>query len=412
MTDTLTVRISTVLADSVRTGLPDRFLVGKYTDPVLGKIQASSYTWMSIGEQKDMTDMVYDSLNLFLFYSYSYGDTLPEQEVSIHRVTEDITTDKVYYNSSSVAYDPTPLATKKFSAKPDSIGFLKVSIPGSLGPELFALLKNSDNQTNDILHKTLKGMALIPGDKNTAILGFTGSTFMSMYYHKNTVDTVALNYNIYTTLTNSLTGAKYRAGFNKITSDRSGTVLSGIKPHTPLPPSATNNRSFVQDALGVMTKIEIPYLNTLGKGKPVIINRAQLTLKPDQSIVAPGLRLPNYMVLIETDSTNKIKRGQAIDYELVVNSDANGYNSLPVDPQVAPLVSQGYTFYITTQLQAILTQFKKNNSFLLTPVYTNPLTQQGNYYFPQLLSNSVNRIAFKNNSDDIKLLVFYTEAGK
>lgn len=414
LTDTLTVRISTVLADSVRTGSPDRFLVGKYSDPLLGDIKASSYTWLSLTETRDLSkEVVYDSLNLYLYYSYVYGDSVPQQKVSVHRVTEDLSASKIYYSNSSINYDAIPLGSTSFKARPDSGGIVKVKIPGALGQELFTLLQTSTNQTNEILHKTLKGLALIPGDENTTIVGFDGSGFMSLFYHKTTADTVALTYNLFTTLSNSVTGAKYKAGFNKISSDLSGSVLSGIKPLQPVSSKETDGKSYIQDALGIMTKIEIPYLKDLKKEKPVIINRAQLTLKPDQTIVKPGLKMPQHLVLIETDATNKIKRN-AIDYETVVNGDANGYNSLPVDPQIATFAprTKDYTFYITTQLQAILTNFKKNDSFLLTPVYTNPASQSGgSVFFPQLLSNSVNRIAFSNKPEDIKLTVFYTQAG-
>jgi hypothetical protein len=415
MTDTLTVRISTVLADSVRTTSPDRYLVGKYSDPLLGDISASSYTWMSLTETRDLSsEVVYDSLNLYLFYSYVYGDSVPQQSVSVHRITEDLSNSNTYYSNSSVTYDPIPLGTAEFKARPDSGGVVKVKIPGSLGQELFTLFQTSSNQTNEKLHQTLKGLALIPGDNNTCIVGFDESSFMTLFYHKTTADTVAISYNMFSTLTNSVSGNKYKAGFNKISSDLSGSVLSGIQPLQPISANQTNGKTYVQDALGIMTKIEIPYLKTINKDKPVIINRAQLSLKPDETIVQPGLKMPRHMILIETDATNKIKRN-SIGYETVVNGDANGYNSLPVDPQIANFDprTKDYTFYITTQLQAILTGFKKNDSFLLTPVYMNPSSQNGgSVYFPQLMSNSVNRVAFSNKPNDIKFIVFYTQAGK
>ena len=148
-TDTLTVRMSTVLADSVRTSNPDVFLAGRYVDPLFGTITASSYIRMSLGFQLDLgATAVYDSLVLYTPYNYAYGDTLPAQTIAVHRIQEVINPDKNYYNNSTLTYNPTPLASKTFQAKPRTDGSLRFKLPNDLGKELFALSGQTAGKNN------------------------------------------------------------------------------------------------------------------------------------------------------------------------------------------------------------------------------------------------------------------------
>lgn len=411
-TDTLTVRTSTVLADSVRTSNPDILLVGKYKDPLFGKITASSHFWVNTRATTAVefgTTARYDSLVLLMGYGYTYGDTIPTQKLAVHRITEDLSPTTTYYNTSKVAYAATPLGEKTFLARPS--GTVRVRLSDDLGQELFTLLSTPANQTNDKIHSVLKGLALVPGENNTAIIGVPGTdgVLLQMYYRSSPTDTVAKAYSLDAHFTQPSSGITYRAGFNRVTADRTGTPLEGIKPLQPIPAAATKGYTYVQDALGIMTKIEIPHLNRIRANGPTAINRAQLTIRPDQSFVKPGITLPPYLVLLETDSTNQIKRNAG--YELIVNSDVAGHSSSPIDPQISTYstVTKDYTFFLTTQLQAILSGRKTNNSFLLTPIYTTSLGQAGTRFESQL-NNRVTRLVVGTKPGDLKLIVFYTVA--
>ncbi|GAB3174450.1 hypothetical protein GCM10027291_32710 [Telluribacter humicola] len=412
-TDTLTVRTSTVLADSVRTSNPDILLVGKYKDPLFGEITASSHFWVNTPATTAVelgSTARYDSLVLLMGYAYAYGDTLPNQKLAVHRITEDLSRTTTYYNTSKVAYEATPLGEKTFQARPGSVGALRVRLSDNLGSELFTLLSTPANQTNDKIHSLLKGLALVPGENNTAIIGVPGTNgvLLQVYYRSSPTDTVTKAYSLAAHI-NQASGATYRAGFNRVVADRTGTPLEGIKPLQPIPAATTNGYTYVQDALGIMTKIEIPYLNKLRANGPTAINRAQLTIKPDLSFNRQGITIPPYMVLLETDSTNLIKRNSG--YELIINTDEFGQSTSPVSPQVSTynINTKDYTFFLTTQLQAILSGTKKNNSFLMTPIYTNALGQQGTRFESQL-NNRVSRLVVGNKPGDVKLIVFYTVA--
>ena len=407
-TDTLTVRMSTVLADSVRTSNPDVFLAGRYVDPLFGTITASSFIRMSLGFQLDLgTTAVYDSLVLYTPYNYAYGDTLPAQTLAVHRIREVIDPLKNYYNSSSLTYDPTPLATKSFLAKPRSNGSLRFRMPDDLGKELFALSGKTAGQTNAEFSKVLGGIALIPSTKNTAVLGFQGTDgalTMRLWYH-TTTDTTSKNFPFNAVV--ALQSGTVRAGFNRVTADRSGTPLASLKPLQPVPASSTGGRTYVQDALGIRTKIEIPYLTSLAKNGPIAINRAELSIKPDLSAVQPGLALPSYLVLLETNSTNRVQYDANGFSSIVLNDtriSASDPPSVSIDPRF-----RNYTWRLATHLNGVLAGTKKNDSFLLTPVYTTALGQGGTRYDSQL-NNRVSRLVLSAKPEDTKLILFYTQA--
>ncbi len=415
-TDTLTVRTSTVLADSVRTGSPDYFLAGRYVDPIFGTVTASSFIRMSLAVQLDLgTTAVFDSLTLDMLYAYNYGDTLPAQTFTVHRIREEIDPTKNYYNDSQVAYDPTPLTTKTVQIKPRSTnGTFRFRLPDDLGKEIFAFSGQTAGQTNAEFAKVFGGLALIPDAKNTVVLGFPATEnnpnlnpntlAMNLWYH-TTADSTRKVFTTTAAAFNQQRQPIFRAGFNRVTADRSGTPLAGLKALEPRP--AGDGPTYVQDALGIRTKIEIPYLKSLGNGKSIAINRAELNIKPDLSAITMGLGIPNYLVLMETDATNRTFYDSFGNVQLVFNDPRTGASNSPAVLYDSRF--NQYTWHLTTHLNSVLSGVKKNNSFLLSPAYTDQLGQ-GNTRYQSQLNNRVTRLVLGSTPKDLKLIVFYTEA--
>lgn len=414
-TDTLTIRTSTVLADSVRTTSPDNYLTGRYVDPIFGTVTASSFVQFSLEARLNLdATAVFDSLVLRTPYNYSYGDTTKVQTLSIHRLREQLVPLKSYYNDSKLAYDDAPLATKSFSPKPYINGNsnLNIRLPDALGKELFALSGKDVINFNEEFAKVLNGLAIIPGVNNTAVLGLpaaNGDLRLQLWFHTK-ADTTAQGLPIRAVVKDNRNGVSlFRLGFNRVTADRSGTPLAGLKPLVPLP--AGNGPTYVQEALGIFTKIEIPYLKLLGKGTNIAINRAELSIKPEQTTSTSITRLNQFMVLLETNSTNRVAYRPGSNYAAIVQQDALAY-----EPRLAPQVAEydfrakNYTFKLTTQLGAILTGFSKNNSFLVAPIYTNLIPDQGGTRYQSQLNNRVNRLLLSAKKEDLKLIVFYTQA--
>lgn len=416
-TDTLTVRTSTVLADSVRTGSPDYYLAGRYVDPIFGTVTASSFIRMALFAQLDLgTAPVYDSLTLNMQYAYAYGDTLPAQTFAVHRIREVIDPAKNYYNDSQAAYDPTPLAKKTINPTPRTVNSgLQFRLPDDLGKELFALSGQDAGKTNADFAKVLGGFALIPDAKNTVVLGFPAIVSsvgypltLNLWYH-STTDSTRKVFTATAIATTQQGQTIFRAGFNRVTADRKGTPLADLKPLVPRP--AGDGPTYVQEALGVYTKIEIPYLKSLGKGKDIAINRAELSIKPDLTAVTPTTTIPRYLVLLETDATNRVAYRSVSNYTAIVQQDAFAYD-VRLAPQVVEYNSrfENYTFKLTTQLGAILSGANKNNSFLVAPIYTSAIPDQGGARYQSQLNNRVTRLVLGSKPGDVKLIVFYTEA--
>lgn len=413
-TDTLTVRTSTVIADSVRTENPDVFLVGRAVDPLLGTVEASSYFRVNVSKIDLGTNFVYDSLELLTSYRFAFGDTIREQEVAIHRLTESIDVTKKYYNTSQVAYDPTPLGKRTFIPRPVSNGVLRFRISDELGREIAGLSGKTEGSTNDEFQKVIKGFVMKGARDNTSIIGFRGAgsgVALRLHYRTigTTADTVARTIDLLA-VAQTATGGTVRAGFNRVIADRTGTAFAGLKPLTRLPASATNGQTFVQDAAGLTTKIEIPYLKSLNRGSPVAINRAQLTIRPVQNTASAQWVVPPFLTLIETDATNRVLRDEQ-DNERIINADNLALS--PTFPQTAQVVpfnrrSRDYTFLLTTHLQAMLTGRKQNDGFLVAPLYTSALGQ-GNTFFRTQLNNSLNQMILGSGPEHFKLIVFYTE---
>ena len=110
-TDTLTVDASIVLLDSIVTSNTDNILVGRYTDPTLGLVEASSYfqisnkdtirtelfesdkvTKLDITTKKDFkwikNPTKIDSIRFIMPYTSYQGDTLQRQTFTLTQLSD------------------------------------------------------------------------------------------------------------------------------------------------------------------------------------------------------------------------------------------------------------------------------------------------------------------------------------
>lgn len=413
-TDTLTVKTSTVLLDSVRTSNAQQLLVGKYRDPIFGTVSAQPFFEMggalNLNLNSDGTSntntYAFDSLTLDVAYSYLYGDTLQPFELNLHRLTDTLITNKTYYNNSAISYDPTPIAKVKVIPLPSTNNKLQFKLPNSFGKQIFDLSGKPEASTAAKFIQTVKGFTLVPSANNSMVIGFSPSstgTLLNMYLH-NTADTIALVRTFYVS-----------KRFNQVKADRQGTALSQIQPLKPLSAIQTGGLNYVQDALGVVTKVEFPHLSKLFKDGNVAINRAELNIVPEQPKHIGGLYgLPSGLTMAETDGTHRLLRSTG-DTELLLPIDGATFQSY-VLPQVVSYSSKfrNYNFVLTTYLQAISIGFKKSTGLLLMPVsfaetiqsYANGSQPLSSYY--PFMNNRVDRLTINPTRDNVKLMLFYT----
>ena len=136
-TDTLTVKTSTVLLDSVRTSTASQMLAGSYNDPQFGKVSANSYfEYGGVLNLDNNKVYQYDSVALSMTYSYIQGDTTQPFTLNVHRL-KDTLDNKTYYNYSSVAYDPKPFVSATFRPAPSQNNTVRVALPEAYGRSIF-----------------------------------------------------------------------------------------------------------------------------------------------------------------------------------------------------------------------------------------------------------------------------------
>ncbi len=398
-TDTLTVRASTVLLDSIRTSGAIQMLVGSYTDPLFGKISSRAFVEFAPGAYDFNQDKIYqyDSVAVFMSYSSNgyYGDTLQPFEMTVHRLKDTLVTGKTYYNYNTTPYDPAVFT--KFSFSPQSSrNTLTTRLPDTFGRQIFGLMFGSGRVKNpSAFVKEMKGFALIPNPNNKAIAGFPSEAIqVVLFFHENGV-AGQIAYPL------PLVSRRY----NNIIADRSGTKIANLQPLKGVSPQQLNGLTYIQDAVGVVTKLEIPYLFNLQKDARIAINRAELAITPEP--IEGFFPYPSGLVLAETDETNRILRGKS-DLELLVGNDGTTYSS-SLSPQLVTYnsLSKNYNFILTTYLQSIVSGFKKTKGMMLLPINAERWPGTPPKFSPYF-NSKVSRMTIRPNAKNLKLIVFYT----
>ena len=120
-TDTCTVRLSTILSDSLATSGDTVCQIGTIDDPVWGKIKAAFYAEYDVPTVHSVKCRLQIRLHYHPVYSSGnyLGDTLSPQRISLHSLSENLSLDEGYlYTTSKVSYHSTPLASFTFTPTP------------------------------------------------------------------------------------------------------------------------------------------------------------------------------------------------------------------------------------------------------------------------------------------------------
>lgn len=411
-TDTLTIERSTIKVDSSITSNTTFAVFGSYTDPAFGKVSAETYTNVTLSPQTTTdfydfnlgTTAVYDSLKLFLYpISFSYGsDTLKKVNLRIHKTTQLLEAKR--YNSFDAAptYESVPYLSRSINIKDlrtkaggDSAIIFKLD--DDLGKKLFALngkisIKKTVNGTettygdNTKVADVIKGLAfkIDAGSDVMYSISLASSSFV-LYYHtlssggeieKNSSGSAVKTYPFGM-------GTTY---FTKFTPNYAGTALASINT-TELLSSKANGTSFIQNGLGLVTKLKIPFFKQ--NASKIAINKAVLEITPRKS----DYSLPTGLGLVELDDNNKVVRVSNVEQFVYLD---NSNQAATID------TSKKYTLNITRYLQDNIAKNAKKN-YALVPY---------NYFV-----NSSGTASFFRNTDtrriildpgSVKMKVYYT----
>ena len=386
--DTFTVRTSTVLLDSLPTSSSSYLMMGRYVDAQLGPVTARSFAQLGLSAPFVLTTTaVYDSLVLVLAVdSYRYGDTTRTQHVAVHRLSEGFATAKTYYtNSTALAYETTPLATRAFRARP-GLTSLRIRLPDALGQELLTLGRNRQLSTVEELRYYMPGLALVPSaTDDAALLRFLATSdtqLLHFYSHESANPATVIDQ------TFPVDGQH----FYQLQDDRQNTQLASLTAtRQALPSSSTAEETFIQNGTGLYTKVEIPYLLDLPNlGGTSLLVSARLEMQLVNGTVTRYLPPPAALAVYQASAANRLT---------AVLTAADGTTALTMPYTVAQAnngLDQGtYAADLTPYLRNVLTRTLPNNGLLLLPTTADTPERVG-------LGSQ------RNATNPLKLKIYYT----
>jgi hypothetical protein len=311
--DTFSVRLSTVMLDSVSTSGTSSVLLGNYSDEVFGSIASSSYMQMAVPSSRDVQQNdQYKSLYLVLKYNgYWFGDTTRPFSVSAHQLTEKIeyNYDNVINSTTSFRYQSEELGSVTFTPRPNSGDSIAIRIHDDQGRDLFTKLRDGADEvsTNDLFAEYFHGIFLIANEANrTCITGFKGTS-----------------QDVRLVLFTSTSGpspeeikTEFPMGdstkqFNHVAYDRSETQLKAAREQrVKLPSSSTGGLSFLEGGVGLMIRVDFPSLQeALLFSKSALVS-AELSIAP-LSNSYNSITLPGALSLYKTNVINDAGDGVA-----------------------------------------------------------------------------------------------------
>jgi hypothetical protein len=355
-TDTVTLRTSTVIFDSLYTSGAGRLLVGFHQDEKLGPTTSSAAFLVTVPStittlSTDHT--TYTALSVHLIRDgYSYYDTTETQTINVYRIIKPINLYAGYrFNVDGYSLDPTPLGSITISPNPNNKDSVEIYLSDDLGQDLFrkAQLNDPIYSSNTSFNQYLNGLVLIPDTLNSrSFLGFKSTPTMRLYYTDNSV-IAPIHPNKYLSFP---IGTNFY--YNRIHSDRSSTQLAPLKNILQFAYSSTTDHElYIQGGTGLAMRVDMPYLKNLLFVQPgFVATKAILTIKPvlDAFIVDKYLYRPASLSVNLVDIANQTL-GVGI-----------GSVALYTDPLGNPSYSLDVTTYVNSEIQS---QVSNDNALLL-----------------------------------------------
>lgn len=311
--DTFSIQMRTVQLDSIPTSGTATALIGGYTDPVFGRIEAGTYFKVSMPATREVdVRAVYDSIELVMLpNNYWYGDTLVPHNFLVYKLSKELALPDEYYRLFSHQQFPVesmPWADTAITMRPLLGEALHIRLSDVKGRELFELLRNNAQEvsTDDHFADYFKGMA-VRGSNNHAIYGFQAmdSLYIRLHYHvaTNQIEEKYFDFKM----------SNPELQFNEIKNDRAGTALESLTPGSAgIYTTATNNQAFVQSLTRTVTRMDFPGIAALPElGKYGRIMRAELVLRPVFSTYY-NYALPPKMTLCPADNRHYVASGDTL----------------------------------------------------------------------------------------------------
>jgi hypothetical protein len=303
MTDTFSVELSTVYIDSFSTGQTGVTVLGGYTDPYFGRLDAHTFYEIAPPTTKD-TDYVksiYDSLYITMKLKKTfYGDTIQPIQIQVSRLSEPIVPPSLYgdsgsilYNKNSFAVFPTPLGVINTYIRPSVDDSIHIRLDDALGQELFNKIQSAslDLQSTANFLSYFYGLRIASNGSSNAVYTCAESATVYLAYHNPSLykDSARIAFPL----------VNRNLHFIHVTADKSATMLNNLGSlYQPgktnvINRTQTGNMAFSQPISSTMVKIRFPNIQDIQK-IPFFAKflKAQLIVRPVAGTYSPLYYLP------------------------------------------------------------------------------------------------------------------------
>lgn len=343
--------------DSIISSEASRILIGKYTDPVFGTVQTSSYFGMLPSEYTIDDEAVYDSIALILVPdNYYYNDTLQSNTIHVKRLTKDLSTGEgdYFYNTSRADYDEEDLGAISYTPRPFTADTLEIKLSDELGKAFFINFQEKLITTADQFKDYFKGLALLPGETdNGAVIGFSKGTdncFIRVYYSTEEELERVDDY-LEITLDQTTSPIPF---YNQIKAENPSENLQElVDQELNLSSTETDNLSFIQSGTGIATRIQFPHLKSLHdiNGQGTILD-AVLKIRPAVNSFNDNLILRDTLAVFIVDQNNDLT-SQLLIQDVspvlgILNRDNEEFNDIYYEFSIGGYLDQ----LLTTELES------------------------------------------------------------
>ena len=378
----------TVVDDTIRTDKTTSSLFGSIVDPVFGRTNIDLACQYLLTAYPGFTpDAVPDSIFLYLYYKYFYGDTLTPQHIKVYELDQPLYDTLKYYENTDLAsmansklladYQFIP----KWTTQYDSVQLvtdtlyhvLKIPLDISLAQKLISA-DSTEMSDKDSFLDYFKGLYIKADDvadkgsivklQMTATTDVNGSAIL-MHYHQTNADSVG----VIDTLTIPYVVSDVCARVSGYKHNYSTSPIANLINNQQQPAS----RVYIQSTGGLKSLINIPDMDSWKDSVNTAINKAELILQVDTAA---------------TDLINFPPPGRL----LLTFTDDNGVEYVPRDYSFSPAYYGGilntddytYRFNIAQHLQDLIAGKFSNKYF-----YLSTFNKKGEYKRVILLGGGV-----------------------
>ena len=365
--------------DSVQTDEASKSLLGSINDPVFGNTTidlAAQFRLVSFPDYG--VNPVADSIKLFLYYRFLYGDTVTPQKIRVYELESSLDVDATYYHDTDLKqmasayplaeYVFTPTVELDSTTKDTLYQLLEIPLDMMLAEKLIGA-DSTDVANNDAFLQFFKGLYFesepLTEDGGTILTleaasnsSFQGSALAVFYNNdsnrvKTKPDTLLMPYVI----------SEFSARVNRFTHDYSGTAFEANLNSV----TSQDSLIYIQATGGLQSKI---FIENLSNWKDSVTLRG-----PDT--ISYGINKAELVFQIDT-TISDVKKFPPPEQLLFTVIDSVGGEYLPVDYVFSPDFYGGglnsdytYRFNITQHFQQIIDGEVANNGFYLTSAWKN-----------------------------------------